>query len=135
MALQKKKNPYLPTLFLFSPLRQYNNFFFFWPKIHPIMENECLMLFHDLIKQFQILFICSLFWLQSPLPTYTFLKRFLYVIVLSFSRIRYTPHLTKNASCSSIAWFNNFRLPVPVALAISANCNRSYFFKKLTFGI
>ena len=25
---KKKKNPYLPTLFLFSPLRQYNNFLF-----------------------------------------------------------------------------------------------------------
>ena len=26
---KKKKNPYRPTLFLFSPLRQYNNFLFF----------------------------------------------------------------------------------------------------------
>ena len=25
---KKKKNPYRPTLFLFSPLRQYNNFLF-----------------------------------------------------------------------------------------------------------
>ena len=25
---KKKKNPYLPTLFLFSLLRQYNNFLF-----------------------------------------------------------------------------------------------------------
>ena len=33
---KKKKNPYRPTLFLFSPLRQYNNFLFLallWSKL------------------------------------------------------------------------------------------------------
>lgn len=42
---------------------------------------------------------------------YTFLKRFLYVMIFSFSRIRKIPHLMKKVSCLVRASFSRRRLP------------------------
>lgn len=60
---------------------------------------------------------------------YTFLKRFLYVMIFSFSRIRKIPHRIKKVSCFVRASFSRRRLP-SLQRWRNENMKRSYPNKK-----